>query len=240
MKNRSEACYNQFFDYLEGECKGNCKPKSVLLDIKLSSFKCCKRFFVSSNFYGCLFHLGQIIRRRVQAMNFSKEFKENYDVKFNVKLILALSFVPEEDVLVLVLVNRLKLYLTEEKALNELKLFEWFKKEYLSFNTSNKSINFWNCNVRVKENIPRTTNSIEGFHRHLNSLITIKQSSFYLIISELIKEQEITEQKIFLSLHSEPFIRPDEKMKSILVDYETYNNIDFLKKIVLNFNRKLD
>ncbi|KAG0422861.1 hypothetical protein DMUE_6175, partial [Dictyocoela muelleri] len=140
MKNRSEVCYNNFFTWLESECKGNCKPKSIILDFEVASFNSCKKFFKNSTLYGCLFHLGQIIWRRIQSMKFSKEFKDDYNVKFNVKLILALSFVPESEVLYLA--ARLKTYLIQEESWDVLKLFEWFQNSYLDFNESNKSINF--------------------------------------------------------------------------------------------------
>ncbi len=157
-----------FFNWLGEVCKDDIKPKNVILDFELASFNCCKRFFKDSKLFGCLFHLGQIVWRRVQLMKFSKEFKNDFDVKFNVKLILALSFVPESEVLYLAAC--LKNYLINEELCDILRLFEWFQEEYLNFNDTNKSISFWNAYNRVIEGVKRTTNSIEGYHRHLNSL----------------------------------------------------------------------
>lgn len=56
---------------------------------------------------------------------------------------------------------------------------------------------------RTKDGIPITSNSLEGFNRHLNTFITTKQSSFIVILGKLKNEQTIVENKIFFSLYNE-------------------------------------
>ena len=73
-------------------------------------------------------------------MKFAQEFMKNDEFKLHVKTILALSFVPIDDVLLLA--ARLKNYLKTEKSYDALRLFEWFKAEYLMENDSNKSVSF--------------------------------------------------------------------------------------------------
>lgn len=153
-------------------------------------------------------------------------------------MILALSFVPIKDVFLLS--ARLKKFLISEESWNVLSLFEWFQDEYLTENETNKSINFWNCYERTVNSIPRTTNSIEGMHRHLNNLIKIKQSTFYVILKEIVLEQEITENKLLQSLYSDNIEIRDVKMITILSEYNIYYGVDFLKKIALTFNWKLN
>jgi hypothetical protein len=158
---------------------------------EVTSYKCFKEFLPRCSFFGCIFHLGQIIWRRFKLLKFSTLFVNNFDVKFHVKLILPLSFVPIEHVYTYA--DRLETYLRSVNSLEVIKLFEWFKGEYLTTENSNKNIGFWNVYTRTKNNIPRTMNSIEGFHRHLNTLVLFKQSSLIFILNELINEQEITE-----------------------------------------------
>lgn len=238
MKNRSEASYNLLFSWLMGVCKDNCQPKDIILDFEVASWKSCKNFLPGSSIYGCVFHFGQIIWRRVQMLGFSKEFKENYEIRFQVKMILALSFVPPNEVTIIA--ARLKAYLVTEKSVNVLRLFEWFQENYLHMESNNKSIFFWNVYERVKKGIPRTSNSIEGYHRHLNSLVQTKQSSFLLIVRKLIDEQTVTEQKLLMSLHKNVTEKKDEPIATIVNDYTSYYGLEYLKKVVLNFNWKLD
>jgi len=82
-----------------------------------------------------------------------QEFRRNNEVKLHVKTILALTFVPIDDVLLLI--ARLNVYLKTEKSYDALKLFEWFKAEYFVENDSNKSIRFLNVFDRTLNGIPR-------------------------------------------------------------------------------------
>ena len=132
-------------------------------------------------------------------MKFAQEFMRNYEVKLHVKMILALGFVPIDDVLLLT--ARLNVSLKMEKSYDALRLFEWFKDEYLVENDSNKSISFLNVFDRTLNRIPRMISSIEEMRRHLNSLVKVKQASIFLILKELIIEQEITENKLLQSLY---------------------------------------
>ena len=71
--------------------------KNGILNFEVASYKVIRKFFVGSNFNGCNFHLGQIVWRGVQHLKFSKKFLQNKKIRFNVKMILALSFVPKNE-----------------------------------------------------------------------------------------------------------------------------------------------
>ncbi|KAF9761876.1 hypothetical protein NGRA_2361 [Nosema granulosis] len=118
---------------------------------------------------------------------------EHLSIKMVVKMILSLSFVPLNDVLIVA--ARLKRYIIEEKSVDVLCLFEWFQTEYLENDVSSKKIVFWNVFERTRQYIPRTTNSLEVYHRHLNTFIDIKQTSIIPILNELKNEQFIVENK---------------------------------------------
>lgn len=196
-----------------------------------------KRYFTNSNLFGCNFHIGQIIWRRVQYLKFSKTVTDVPHVKLQVKMILALSFVPSADVLIVA--ARLKKFILQEKSDELLSLFEWFQGEYLSNDTGNKSVSFWNVYERTQLKIPRTTNSLEGYHRHLNTFINTKQSSIITILNELKNEQFIVENKIFMSLYKDVTVSEDPVIK-LIEPYKSMKSIDYLKHIALSFNWKLD
>ncbi|KAG0442223.1 hypothetical protein DMUE_0438 [Dictyocoela muelleri] len=54
-------------------------------------------------------------------------------------------------------------------------LIEYFKLNYIGDKSlpSSYSISFWNCYSRVLKFIPRTINSIEAWHKSLNSLSSV-------------------------------------------------------------------
>ena len=200
MKTKNKYFYNKLFEWLGKEIKEEViKEKNIILDFERASMNALKKFFTSSKFYGCNFHLEQIVWIRVQNMKFAQEFMKNDEVKLRVKMILALGVVSIDDVLLLT--ARLNVSLKMEKSYDALRLFEWFKDEYLVENDSNKSISFLNVFDRTLNRIPRMISSIEEMHMQLNSLVKVKRATFFLILKELIIEQEITENKLLQSLY---------------------------------------
>ena len=141
MKTKNEYSHNKLFEWFSKEIKEEVvKEKNIILDVERASMNALKKFFTGSKLYGCNFHLGQIVWRRVQNMKFAQEFMKNDEVKLHVKMILAHSFVPIDDVLLLA--ARLNVSFKTEKSYDALRLFEWFKAEYLMENDGNKSVSF--------------------------------------------------------------------------------------------------
>ncbi|KAG0442421.1 hypothetical protein DMUE_0280 [Dictyocoela muelleri] len=238
MKNKKEVSYDKIFKWIkEKNSFIVLSIKSIVIDFEIASYNALKRYFTNSNLYGCNFHLGQIVWRRIQSLKFSKSVIDNFNIKLQVKMMLALSFVPSSEVYIVA--ARLKTFIIQQKCEDMLALFEWFQAEYLSTETGNKTVSFWNVYERTRSNIPRTTNSLEGYHRHLNTFINTKQSSIIPILNELKNEQIIIENRIFMSLYKEPTINEDP-VKKLIESYQKLNDLEYLKHIGLNFNWKLD
>ncbi|KAG0419540.1 hypothetical protein EQH57_0483 [Dictyocoela roeselum] len=163
--------------------------------------------------------------------------KSDTSIRRQVKMILALSFVKIDDMDYYA--NKLEEYIVQHKSSSVLTLFSWFKQEYLHNDSANKTLEFCNVKKRTDCNISRTTNSLKRYHRHLNNLIITEQNSIVSILNELKDEQTITENKIFWSLYRDPVIKHD-LVKKILEKYSTYDAVDYLIHIALNFNWKLD
>lgn len=238
MKHKNESSYNKIFEWLQTKNENIIKAeKSIILDFELASYNALCKYFVNSKLYGCNFHLGQIVWRRVQALKFSSDVMSIHSIKLQVKMILALSFVTPEKVGGYS--KKLEAYIIEEGNENVLDLFKWFKNEFITNSRRNKKIEFWNIKTRTEENIPRTTNSLEGYHRHLNTLNDVKQTSIIPILNELKNEQTITENKLFYSLKNKPIAKTDNVL-NMLLDTEKYDPMEYLQHIALNYNWKLD
>ncbi|KAG0434938.1 hypothetical protein DMUE_4967, partial [Dictyocoela muelleri] len=229
MTHKNEISYNIIFQWIQSKNENILKHvKSIIIDFEIASFYSLKKFFKNSYLYGCCFHLGQIIWRKVQKLKFSSDLINNAPIKLQVKMILALSFVSLDKVKEYA--SKLRIYILQEGSMNVLSLFEWFEAEYLYGTAENKQICFWNAKIRTEQGIPRTTNSLEGYHRHLNTFINTKQSSIIPIINELKNEQAITENKLFLSLYKQPSVKSDP-VKKLLKKYEILHPIDYLTYI---------
>ncbi|KAJ4448367.1 hypothetical protein ANN_10383 [Periplaneta americana] len=56
--------------------------------------------------------------------------------------------------------------------------------------------NAWNCYIRTRENLPRTTNAYESWHRRLNTLMGKAYPSFYHVLQLLQEETARIHQDI--------------------------------------------
>ena len=98
--------------------------KSIILDFELA-YKRNKEKFSSSQVFGCIFHLVQIVWQMVQSLKFASEMKSYTSVWRQVKMILALSFVGIEDINYYA--TKLEVYIAQLKSSSVMTLFSWFK-----------------------------------------------------------------------------------------------------------------
>lgn len=58
----------------------------------------------------------------------------------------------------------------------------------------------WNCFRNIQENLPKTNNSIEGWHRSFEQQVSCNHPNIWKFISTLKREQSLNELKIIQSL----------------------------------------
>lgn len=84
-----------------------------------------------------------------------------------------------------------------------------------------------NVYFRTTKNISRTTNSIEGYHRHLDTLVKHKKTSFHLILKALKSEQTLTEVNLLQCLYQTDF---EDDYRIIVNLFGKLSPTDHLKK----------
>lgn len=226
------------FTYLWKDLKVNLNAKNVILDFEIASLQGLQEVYPDVIGHGCNFHLGQIIWRKIQALGFVIQYKQNSLFRLHVKMILVLSFVPVNQVDVEI--NKLEMFFIENFYKEECILVKWFKINFVVSDLVNKKLEFWNVYERTIENMPRTTNSIEGLHRHYNFLISTKQSNFVKILEELKIEQANAENYFIEYLYLKEKNEKIDFIKQVVINFANYYDLDYLKAIALNFNWKLD
>ena len=218
------------------------QPLNIVFDFEPGFYSSLHAVFPSSNLNGCLFHLSQIFWRKIQSSELSVVYNETKNVRFFVKLILALAFIPVYELEVYV--SRLKDYYLRESAPEFIfPLLEWFYCNFISNASKNHRPIFWSVYDRVMNKKPRTTNSLEGYHRHLNNICETKHPSISSLVKELRNEQFLTSQFILTS-HVKFYTKPEnveiDEIEEIVRHFNDYYDIEFLKAIVMNFNFPLD
>ncbi|KAG0433687.1 hypothetical protein DMUE_5396, partial [Dictyocoela muelleri] len=194
--------------------------------------------------YGCLFHYGQCIWRKIQNLGLSINYKNNiHNNKTIFKYFLNLPYI---------------------KTSRVQEGFEYIKTSILNSGTSSTFNNFleyyertfygnqdshpffnvecWSVFSRIKQNIPTTINSIEGWHRGFNRLVGIRNPNFGRFIDALRQETEKIRSNLArystgnFEITSSNFIKK-EKLK-IYAENEKFMNIKDIFSFLNNINER--
>ncbi|KAF7703953.1 hypothetical protein CDIK_0031 [Cucumispora dikerogammari] len=191
IKKKNASSYKKIFLFLSEK---NIKqpPEAFVLDFEHAIYSAIKEIYPEARIFGCLFYLEQILSRSFQSLVFSTKFLNDFQLKTNIKMILCLDFVPEAKVELFR--SGLQQYFVSSSFKDETVVLERFTKHYFhNDNKTNKNFLFLNTYERTKSNVPQTKNSLEGYNRHINSLILEKMSSIRDIEKEILNEQVLTE-----------------------------------------------
>ena len=157
-------------------------------------------YFPNTLITGCFFHFTQSIWRKIQSLgsNIIQRYSTESEFSIKCRLLPALAFLPIDPVSTEF--NRIyNEFLETEPEL--FPLLEYFDVNYIGSERRNARfrIEIWNQYNRVCENLCRTNNGVEAWHRFLSSLFENNHPSFYKFFDEikkLIKFQDIKIEQI--------------------------------------------
>ena len=97
IQDKTEATYIRVFEKIK-ELQPTLNPASIMCDFEKATQNAIQHVFPNARLVDCLFHLGQCIWRKVQDLGLSQLYHDNEEFRMTVKMMLALSFVPVNDV----------------------------------------------------------------------------------------------------------------------------------------------
>ncbi|KAG0441727.1 hypothetical protein DMUE_0837 [Dictyocoela muelleri] len=97
MKNKSKVSYVNAFSYLKSKIK-NLKKFNITIDFEMASLSAFKEVFGDSKIYGCFFHFTKLLFRSIQRLGLVNEYKKNVYLREIFRMIVALAFVPIENI----------------------------------------------------------------------------------------------------------------------------------------------
>ena len=200
--------------------------------------------FPQTTIYGCLFHFGQCLWREIQRCGLQSWYNAP-DNALIVKSFFALSFIPICDVIdaFTSLVSSLDND-TDEILAPFLTYFEttWIgvvqrgRRRRPAFD-----IRIWNSVERTTEGLPRTTNSLEGWHRGFEQRLAIKHPSVCKLVAKLRKDQsdwELTIEMVMsgveLRKQKKKYQKLNARISSLVDKYNAYTTVDFLRAVAHN------
>uniref|UniRef100_A0A6V7JV94 MULE transposase domain-containing protein n=1 Tax=Bracon brevicornis TaxID=1563983 RepID=A0A6V7JV94_9HYME len=219
-------------------------PKQIICDYEKAFMKAVKKTHPETQITGCFFHLSQCIWHKIQEAGLQVQYSEDSILALNLKMLAALAFVPEKDVIyAFEKLLKTKYYTQNEKKLEP--VIDYFEKTWIGLMNRRQErqpphyeINLWNQYESVKNNTPRTNNSVEGWHGAFNKRAQGHHLPLWKMMDLLKKEQNLTDVK--LSQIEAGTISPAKKRKYRQADTRIKNIVDaYTRKQVISYLRGL-
>ncbi|CAF3085956.1 unnamed protein product [Rotaria sp. Silwood2] len=183
---KSNDDYNQFFEKLfEQE---NFQPESIMTDYEGGTIKSVKEMLPNVLHKGCLFHFSQAVWRQVESKRLATKYRADESFRLKVKKLIALAFLSVDDI-----TTEFDLIVDEEAD----DLLEYFEKTSIGEpkrrGTGRKKPLFdhklWNIHDRVAAAVPRSNNSMEGWHNAFANRVSISHPTVIKLTEKIRREQ---------------------------------------------------
>ncbi len=214
-------------------------PSNILVDFERGLINSTKFVFTSSDVFGCNFHFGQIIWRKIQNLGLGTFYKEFTWQRKTIRRCFQLAFIPCN----LILREFEKILFDVNESNNDeniLNFLLYFRRQFIGGDINQEPSYekiFWSCYQRVINSIPRTTNSLEGWHRQLNSSFNRSHLNLASFVNVLARE----EQRIFVKLTQIKFgnyievvtsdFKKEYELKVVCENFYEFDLKNFLKLI---------
>ena len=247
LPNKSRATYVRMLEALNFILP-EANPHVILADFENAAQNAFRQAYPTANIKGCLFHLCQSVQRKIVELGLKTEFVTNAEFNILVKSLAALAFVPEQDVLDIFM--ELVDTFPEIDGIQE--MITYFEITYVQGRDRGQGRGrgparyppqIWNHFEDPADNVPRTTNAVEGYHNGLNSLFLSQHPSMWKLLEGLNKDMAL-QKKVYADnlAANNPPSRPKyqnlaERLSAKINTYETSpDKLSYLRAVAHIFS----
>lgn len=241
LPNKTQETYERLFEALK-QLEPRLQPTTVMIDFEIAAKQAIASVFPQASIVGCYFHLGQSLWRRVQSEGLQQQYQDDADFALLIRHLLALAFVPLDDM---------------EDAFEEVvniyppqagRLLDYFEDTYLGRpqrRGRRRGAVFlpqmWNQYDRVINNLPRTNNATEGWHRAFQCNVGSHHPTIWAFIAVLQREESKQRVSVQQAIAGQPptkkrkrYEAVDKRIRNIVGDYNNREFVDYLRGIAQN------
>ena len=191
LPNKTGGTYDRLFDLVKN-LRPNMEPVTVMMDFEKAPMNSAEAAFPRAAITGCFYHLSQSVYRKIQSEGLQNTYTTDEAFALHAQMIPALAFVPVNDVIT-------AFEALQDDAPAELApILDYFEDNYVGRprrrNRANPlyALATWNVSNRVHDQLPRTNNHVEGFHRKMVAALTAYHPCLWKFLNVLKKEQALT------------------------------------------------
>lgn len=192
LPSKGKQVYKKALSFIKTFSKENdidLNPPVILTDFELGEINAVKAVFPQSSRRGCFFHLAKNWWKKMQDLRLRGKYIKSMKVQKAFRQAEALAFLsPKEITKGFKLVRK-----SSPKSMHP--FFVYLERNYVLGRTK-KNIgprfppDFWSVEKSTLNDVPRTTNSIEGFHNKFNALFKGGSGQKFYTVLKAFKEEE--------------------------------------------------
>lgn len=202
---KTEDFYSQVLNRLvihASERNLQLNPQYILSDFEIAFMNAARSTFPNAQIKGCLFHWTQSVWRQTVLKGLKQQYGDNEIIRNTVQKLLALPFVPTNDVVDVFdnIVNEVPDELEDEEQLMD--VISYVERTYVRGRAargrrpaSNPRFppNIWSVYDLTVNKQQRSTNAVEGFHSKFQRMIVSHHSGIWKFLEFLQKDQQENE-----------------------------------------------
>ena len=172
-----------------------------MVDFEIGFILSFQQLFPATLIKGCFFHLSQIIYRQVVDHGLLARYRDDVEFVQEVRMIAALSFVPVNDV-----IDAFNALAGNADA-NLQPILDHIEDNYIDhmrrghFRPARFPMSMWNMHDRVLDNLPRTNNSVEGWHHAFAASCGGHHLNFWRFLNVIKNEEDLSRVTL---IHARP------------------------------------
>ncbi|CAF1227763.1 unnamed protein product [Rotaria sordida] len=226
LADKQQQTYQRLINELKNLCP-SWNPKLIMVDFEKAAINAFQSSFgTATNSVGmsaCFFHLQKSILRKLQDLGLKNNYENDSEFAYNVHKISALAFLQPSDVAQAFD----DLYLSLPPILEP--VMDYFEDSYIGRRRPNGRatprfpIGLWNMHYRTINDLMRTNNQAEAWHRRLNFVIQCEHPSLWIFIQSLQKEENYIRCQIVKldagdkSFRNKKYLDYSQRLKNLLL-----------------------
>jgi len=211
-----------------------------------------RSLFPSVTQSGCFYHFSQCIYRQVQQHGLQNDYVAE-DFSLFIRMLAAIAFIPITDAVDAFDTSLIKICFilhykySKHKNYSAEPVVNYFEDNFIGRpdkrgNRRNPvfPLTLWNINQRVVESLPRTNNSVEGWHCGFQSSLQCSHPTLWKLLDQLIWENELHRLTVAQLLAGQThtvkrvYRITNERIVNVVADYNNHTFAEFLKGIAHN------
>ena len=237
LPNKTEVTYTRFFREVFGQINEPAVT-DILVDFERRAINAIRNANQDIEVKGCFFHLCSNVWKRIQHLGLQQRYNDDQEFSLHLRMLCALAFLPPDDVVQGFedLTDHIRINYQGEVD----NLLEYFEDTYIGRHRRNAPrrtamfpVVLWNMFHRTDEEIPRTNNSVEGWHRSFHARVSSCHPIFWKFLQILQNEENYIRVKIIQNEVWHP-AEPQRRILAIADDFPNRETLPYLRSITHN------